>query len=59
MPAAARTGVALDNLIPVPYSGQNQDEKKPIVKCERLGGLINYYYRESEIKNGKEGLRAA
>ena len=59
MPAAARTRVAKDNLIPMPYIGQNQDEKRPIAKSERLGGLLNYYYREAKIKNGKEKARAA
>ena len=59
VPAAAWTRVALGNLIPMPYVSQNQDEKGPIAKSERLGGLLNYYYRESETKNGKEDLRAA
>ena len=59
MPAAARTRVAKDNLIPMPYAGQNQDEKRPIAKSERLGGLLNYTYRESETENGKEEVRAA
>ena len=54
-----RNHQGLDNLIPMPYFSQNQDEKRPIVKSERLGGLLNYYYRESETKNGKEELRAA
>jgi len=54
-----RNHQGLDNLIPVPCSGQNQDDKQPIVKSERLGGLLNYYYSESETKNGKEELRAA
>ena len=43
----------------MPYVSQNQDENGPIVKSERLGGLLNYYYRESETKNGMEELRAA
>ena len=58
-PAAAWTRVAMDNLIPVPYVGQNQDEMGPIAKSDRLGGLLDYYYREAEIKNGKEKARAA
>ena len=49
----------MDNLIPMPYAAQNRDEKGAIVKSERLGGLLNYYYREAEIKNGKEKARAA
>ena len=59
MPAAAWTRVALDNLIPMPYVSQNQDEKQPIAKSERLGGLLNYYYRESKTGNGKEAARVA
>ena len=58
-PAAARTRVAMDNLIPMTYAAQNRDEKGPIVKSERLGGLLNYYYRESDNEKGKEELRAA
>ena len=59
MPAAAWTRVALDNLIPMPYAGQNKDEKRPIVKSKRLVGLLNYYFRESKTNDGKEKLRAA
>ena len=54
-----RNHQGLDNLIPMPYSGQNQDDKGPILKSERLGGLLNYYYRESDNEKGKEELRAA
>ena len=54
-----RNHQGLGNLIPMPYVGQKQDKKGPIVKSERLGGLLNYYYRESETKDGKEKLRAA
>jgi transposase InsO family protein len=54
-----RNHQGLNNLIPMPYSGQNLDEKRSIVKSERLGGLLNYYYRESESENGKEKARAA
>ncbi len=43
----------------MPYVGQKQDKKGPIVESERLGGLLNYYYRESETGNGKEEARAA
>ena len=54
-----RNHQGLDNMIPMPYVSRNQDEKGPIVKSERLGGLLNYYYRESETRNGKEEARAA
>jgi len=30
-----------------------------IAKSERLGELLNFYYRESETKNGKEESTAA
>jgi putative transposase len=54
-----RNHQGLDNFIPMPYVGLNQDEKGPIVKSERLGGLLNYYYRESETENRKGEARAA
>ncbi len=54
-----RNHQGLDNLIPMPYASQNQDEKGPIVKIERLGGLLNYYNREPENDIGKEEARAA
>ena len=54
-----RNHQGLGSLIPMPYIGQNRDEKRPIVKSERLGGLLNYYYRESETGNGKETARVA
>ena len=54
-----RNHQGLDNLIPMPYVSQNHDKKQPIAKSERLGGLLNYYYRESEPKKGKEEPEAA
>lgn len=54
-----RNHQGLENLIPMPYAGQNKGEKGLIVKSERLGGLLNFYYRESENENGKEEARAA
>ncbi|MBT62100.1 MAG: hypothetical protein CML13_02700 [Puniceicoccaceae bacterium] len=49
-----RNHQGLDNLIPFPNIPQNDSEIGPIVKSERLGGLLNYYYREE-----KEVLEAA
>jgi hypothetical protein len=43
----------------MPYAAQNRDEKGAIVKSERLGGLLNYYYRESANDIEKEETRAA
>jgi putative transposase len=54
-----RNHQGLNNLIPMPYAGQNCDEKRPIAKSERLEGLLNYYYRESETVSGEEEARAA
>ncbi len=45
----------LDNVIPFPYASAKADESSEIRKFERLGGLLNYYYRD----NGKEELKAA
>ena len=54
-----RNHQGLDNLIPMPYAVQKLDEKQPIAKSERLGGLLNYYYRVSEHQKGKEEPEAA
>ena len=54
-----RNHQGLNNLIPMPYVGQNQDEKGSIVKSERFGELLNYYYRKSETEDGKEQDREA
>jgi hypothetical protein len=54
-----RNHQGLNNMIPMPYGAQSKDEKQPIAKSERLGGLLNYYYREYETENGKEEARAA
>ena len=59
MPFSQSIELGLDNLIPMSYVGQKQDKKGPIVKSERLGGLLNYYYRESENDIEKEETRAA
>jgi hypothetical protein len=54
-----RNHQGLNNMIPMPYDAQNKDEKQPIAKSERLGGLLNYYYRESETGTGKVVARVA
>ncbi len=54
-----RNHQGLDNRIPMPYFVPDQDVKGPIAKSERLGGLLNFYYRESETKNRKEEPKAA
>jgi hypothetical protein len=47
----------LDHLIPFPYAPRNEGENGLVVKFERLGGLLNYYSRESESsKSGEEAL---
>ncbi|WPJ97296.1 integrase core domain-containing protein [Coraliomargarita algicola] len=43
-----RNHQGLDNLIPFPNIPQNHSESGPIVKSERLGGLLNYYHREEQ-----------
>lgn len=50
-----RNHQGLDNQIPFPYAPRNKGQSGSVVKFERLGGLLNFYYRE----NGKEELRAA
>ena len=45
-----RNHQGLDNLIPFPYAGKTKGRSGPVVKFERLGGLLNYYHRE----NGEE-----
>jgi len=45
---------AMDNLILFPYSAKTKGKSGTIAKFERLGGLLNYYYRESENGNGEE-----
>ena len=54
-----RNHQGLDNLIPFPYSPTKPDKYSAIRKSERLGGLLNYYFRESQPENGKEELIAA
>jgi transposase InsO family protein len=44
----------LDNLIPFPYAPRNEGENGSVVKFERLGGLLNYYSRESESSKRRE-----
>jgi hypothetical protein len=39
----------------MPHACQNVG---PISKSERLGGLLNFYYRESETKTAKEEAKA-
>lgn len=52
-----RNHQSLDNLIPFPYAPRNEGENGSVVKFERLGGLLNYYSRESESsKIGEEAL---
>ena len=58
-----RNHQGLDNLIPFPYSPTKPDKYSAIRKSDgqcvslhaRLGGLLNYYFRESQPENGKEG----
>lgn len=50
-----RNHQGLDNLIPFPYAPRNEGKSGSVVKFERLGGLLNYYHRES----GKEEPRIA
>lgn len=50
-----RNHQALDNLIPFPHTPRNRGQSGSVVKFERLGGLLNYYHRESENPiDGKE-----
>mgnify|MGYP001034254627 CR=1 FL=1 len=50
-----RNHQGLDNQVPFPYAPINKGQSGSVVKFERLGGLLNYYFRE----NGKEELRVA
>jgi hypothetical protein len=43
-----RNHQGLDNLIPFPHRPQVESQSGLIVKSERLGGLLNYYYREAK-----------
>ncbi|MGF1484604.1 MAG: hypothetical protein ACFBZ8_09585, partial [Opitutales bacterium] len=54
-----RNHQGLDNLIPFPSSPSRPDKQRTIRKSERLGGLLNYYHRESDPENGKEEALAA
>ena len=49
-----RNHQSLDNLIPFPYAPRNEGQNGLIVKTERLGGLLNYYARESESSKSRE-----
>ena len=49
-----RNHQGLDNLIPILHASQNVG---PIVKSERLGELLNFYYRESETEFKNEETR--
>ena len=51
-----RNHQGLNNRIPMPHGSQIMG---PIAKSERLGGLLNFYYRESEPEIGKEEPKAA
>ncbi|HAV14336.1 MAG TPA: hypothetical protein DCX06_12715 [Opitutae bacterium] len=53
--ALATNHQGLDNLIPFPYAPRNEGKSGSVVKFERLGGLLNYYHRET----GKEEPRIA
>ena len=50
-----RNHQGLDNLIPFPYAPRKRDTNASVVKFERLGGLLNYYHRDTE----KEVLKIA
>ncbi|MEM1221825.1 MAG: integrase core domain-containing protein [Verrucomicrobiota bacterium] len=43
-----RNHQGLDNLIPFPYAAQTKGKGGSVAKFERLGGLLNYYHRETE-----------
>jgi putative transposase len=49
-----RNHQSLDNLIPFPYAPRDEGQDGSIVKTERLGGLLNYYHRESESSKSRE-----
>ncbi|MBC2593829.1 transposase [Ruficoccus amylovorans] len=49
-----RNHQGLNNLIPFPYSPAKPDKSSAIRKSERLGGLLNYYFRESQPENKQE-----
>ena len=50
-----RNHQGIENVIPFPNAPQGGHDSGLIVKSERLGGLLNYYYRE----NRKEELLVA
>ncbi len=54
-----RNHQGLDNLIPFPYAASQAGSEGLIVKSDRLGGLLNYYHRQSEPQNEKEAQEAA
>jgi len=51
----AKNHQGIENVIPFPNAPQGGHDSGLIVKSERLGGLLNYYYRE----NRKEELLVA
>lgn len=54
-----RNHQGLDNLIPFPYAPAKPDKQGTICKSERLGGLLNYYYRDPKTETKEEAPAAA
>lgn len=54
-----RNHQGIDNLVPFPYAPRTEGLQGTIRKSERLGGLLNYYHRESEPRQPKEEQLAA
>ena len=54
-----RNHQGLDNLIPFPYAPAKPNKQATIRKGERLGGILNFYYRESKPETKEEAPAAA
>jgi len=54
-----RNHQGLDNTIPFPTPPRKRSQSRLIVKSERLGGLLNYYQRETDLEKRKDKPIAA